>query len=145
VLLASVGNVGWVGCGFGGLTGLSCRIVGVANRIDSCWYGIREAFESWHIEPQFEGTCNDLWYASPPAHHGYYYFRPYNYRHVTAYSQDASRMGNDPAMPFSNEVFRRRYARKPEAMPQGSGWPNALPHHSAPLWQHSKPKAPRSK
>jgi len=108
------------------------------GRLWACWHTIRSAFDSWHIEPQFEGTCNDLWYVSPPAHHGYYYFSPYNYRHVTAYSRDASMMGMDPYMPFSNELFRRRYKRQPEAMPHSDISPHAYPQHSAPLWQRGR-------
>ncbi|HWL07831.1 MAG TPA: hypothetical protein VNQ76_05485 [Planctomicrobium sp.] len=47
-------------------------------------------------------TC-DLYphFAYFPEHHGYYYFRPYNYTTVLAHQSIAGRLGVDPANPYS--------------------------------------------
>ena len=49
-------------------------------------------------------------YAYPPANHGYYYFRPYNYISILDHQQRALSMGGDPRAPYANKVFERVYA-----------------------------------
>ncbi len=41
---------------------------------------------------------------------GYYYFRPYNHRHVAEQQQTVAKWGGDPRNPYANEVFRQVYA-----------------------------------
>lgn len=51
-------------------------------------------------------TC-DMYphYAYYPKHHGYYYFRPYNYTNVLAQQQIAVRLGGDARYPYSAQLL----------------------------------------
>ncbi len=71
-----------------------------------CW--------DWWISP-----C-DMVQHSPyyPAMHGNYYFRPYNAYRILQHQQAAVAWGEDPRNPYSNDVFRRVYAKMKE---QGAG------------------------
>ncbi len=40
----------------------------------------------------------------------YYYFRPYNYRHIAEHQDEAEAWGADRKMPYSNAVFQEVYA-----------------------------------
>jgi hypothetical protein len=42
-------------------------------------------------------------------YHGYYYHRPYNYRHVFEDSQLALQLGGDPRAPYATKMFERVY------------------------------------
>ena len=53
-------------------------------------------------------------YAYPPESHGYYYFRPYNYRHVLFAQQIAPLLGADPIAPYETEMFQKFYADVPD-------------------------------
>jgi len=56
-------------------------------------------------------TCDmPLHFAYYPAHHGYYYFRPYNYTHVLADQAIAPTLGGDWRMPYATLQFRDMYA-----------------------------------
>jgi hypothetical protein len=44
-------------------------------------------------------------YAYPPEHHGYYYYRPYNYVHVLEHQSSVVRLGGDPKNPYSVRMF----------------------------------------
>ncbi len=44
-------------------------------------------------------------YAYPPEHHGYYYYRPYNYVHVLEHQSSVIRLGGDPRNPYSVRMF----------------------------------------
>jgi hypothetical protein len=44
-------------------------------------------------------------YAYYPTDHGYYYDRPYNYRHVMRQQEAVTAWGGDPRNPYSNAVF----------------------------------------
>ena len=46
-----------------------------------------------------------------PSYGGYYYFRPYNYKHVLAQSQAAGRFGTSPMMPYSQQFWHRYQQR----------------------------------
>lgn len=45
-----------------------------------------------------------------PASGGYYYFRPYNYRHVFSQSRKAAAWGLPPQRPYSHDLWRKREA-----------------------------------
>jgi hypothetical protein len=49
-------------------------------------------------------------YAYPPAYHGYYYFRPYNYAHVLRDRDVVLRLQGDPLAPYATEMFKDIYA-----------------------------------
>lgn len=56
-------------------------------------------------------TCDmypHYWYY--PEHHGYYYFRPYNYTHIFEHQAIVARWGGDPRNPYSHELFHRLYS-----------------------------------
>jgi hypothetical protein len=40
----------------------------------------------------------------------YYYFRPYNYRHIAEHQDEAEAWGADRKMPYSNAIFQDVYA-----------------------------------
>lgn len=40
----------------------------------------------------------------------YYYFRPYNYRHIATQIDDAQTWGADRKLPYSNAMFQEVYA-----------------------------------
>ena len=42
-----------------------------------------------------------------PVHHGFHYFRPYNYKHIISQSAAAAALGMPPQMPYSQQVFSR--------------------------------------
>ena len=101
------------------------------------WSGVFVAtehlFGSWYLDPSFGGNCNDRFHVSPAPHQGYYYFQPYNYRHLVQHSQDGAAFGEDPQLPYSNEMFRRRYRLKPEATPDHNMDPEAIPAEPRPM------------
>lgn len=41
----------------------------------------------------------------------YYYFRPYNYRHVRQQQEQAAQWGASAGLPYSNEIFQSVYSR----------------------------------
>ncbi|GEM_PF-4277471 len=88
---------------------------------------------SWYLPPDVTGTCCDRFTHPPMPHQGYYYYRPYNYRHIQQYAQDGAAMGEDPQMPFAGEVFRARYRQKPEAAPDSNMEPEPLPLEPKPV------------
>ena len=45
-----------------------------------------------------------------PPMHGYYYFRPYNHRHIPEQQEAVKSYGGDPRNPYSNDIFKRVYA-----------------------------------
>lgn len=56
-------------------------------------------------------TCNmPQHHAYFPAANGYYYFRPYQHRHVPEQQQAVARYGGDPRNPYDNSVFNKVYA-----------------------------------
>lgn len=44
-------------------------------------------------------------YAYYPEHHGYYYFRPYNYMNVFDHIEKSMQMGGSPWHPYSVSMF----------------------------------------
>ena len=56
-------------------------------------------------------------YAYQPVHHGYYYFRPYNYINVEEHKAIIVRLGGDAQHPYSlamfDEVYEDYYALSP--------------------------------
>lgn len=44
-----------------------------------------------------------------PVDHGYYYFRPYNYRHIMEHQEAVMSWGGDPRNPYSNKMFEEIY------------------------------------
>ncbi|TWT51586.1 hypothetical protein KOR42_34740 [Thalassoglobus neptunius] len=56
-------------------------------------------------------TTGDMYphYAYKPEHHGYYYFRPYNYVTVLEQQEIGVRLGENRNHPYSIEVFDRIY------------------------------------
>ncbi|MFN0197554.1 MAG: hypothetical protein ACKVT0_12490 [Planctomycetaceae bacterium] len=46
-----------------------------------------------------------------PRHHGYFYYRPYNYIHVLEHQYQALSLGGDPRAPYHNRQFERVYER----------------------------------
>ena len=53
-----------------------------------------------------DSTCNmHPHYAYQPEHHGYYYFRPYNYTNVLAHQSVVAQWGGDPRSPYSRAMF----------------------------------------
>ncbi len=52
----------------------------------------------------WDSTCNLLpRTAYAPAHHGYYYYRPYNYQHVLAHQETP--IGAESHAPYTTTVF----------------------------------------
>ena len=98
-----------------------------------CNDGKEACFGSWFLNPRFGSNCNDRFYLTPAPHQGYYYFQPYNYRHLVQHSQDGAAMGEDPQTPYANELFRRRYRQKPEAAPDNNANPETTPMEPRPL------------
>jgi hypothetical protein len=64
-------------------------------------------------------TC-DLYphYAYYPMHHGYYYFRPYNYTTVLLQQGQIVKMGGDPRNPYSAQLIAN--INVPSAVPTTS-------------------------
>ena len=77
-----------------------------------------------------EGQCN---VCNMPQHYpyeavmGYYYFRPYNYRHIAEHQRAVTVWGGDPRNPYSNDLFKSVYAEM-EAMP----WTDSAPGEEVP-------------
>lgn len=82
-------------------------------------------------------TTGDLYphYAYYPEHHGYYYFRPYNYTTLLQQQQQAVQLGASPINPYSVSMldplmaeFARRYPVEQESYelvrPQRQALPN---------------------
>ncbi len=44
-------------------------------------------------------------YPYPPAYHGYYYFRPYNYTNILNQQGEVVAIGGDPKAPYSHKMF----------------------------------------
>jgi hypothetical protein len=83
-------------------------------------------------------TTGDMFphYAYYPQHHGYYYFRPYNWMHVLEHQARIVAMGGDSRNPYSVAIFDPIYEDFEQRFPQileppagsvqplGSGLPN---------------------
>ncbi len=54
------------------------------------------------------------YYAEPKM---YYYFRPYNYRHIPMQQGEALSFGASPGLPYSNAMFQQVYAELPPEKP----------------------------
>ncbi len=56
-------------------------------------------------------TTGDMYqhYAYYPAHHGYYYFRPYNYTNVLEHKSMVARLGGETNHPYSVAMFTPIY------------------------------------
>lgn len=56
-------------------------------------------------------------YAYYPQHHGYYYFRPYNWMHVLEHQSRVLGMGGDARNPYSVAMFGGIYEDFEERFP----------------------------
>lgn len=56
-------------------------------------------------------TTGDMYqhHAYYPAHHGYYYFRPYNYTNVLEHKATIASLGGEPSHPYSVAMFAPIY------------------------------------
>lgn len=63
-------------------------------------------------------TC-DMYphYAYYPEHHGYYYFRPYNYTTVLKHQEEILRLGGQPSNPYSVSMLKPLMAEYAERYP----------------------------
>eukprot|EP00913_Durusdinium_trenchii_P013425 g12606.t1 len=72
--------------------------------------------DDWcHRHCWLRSTCDmplRHWYR--PVDHGYYYFRPYNFRHIQQHSQLAPILGAKPQAPYETEMFKKFYADVPD-------------------------------
>ncbi len=122
-----------LGATYGAGKGVVGCVHGSCQRVAGCVHEFKECtFGSWYLDPQLGGDCNDRFHIAPPPHQGYYYFQSYNYRQLIQHAQDAAAMGEDPQLPYSNEVFRRRYRKRPEATPDSIVDPEPIPTEPRP-------------
>jgi len=56
-------------------------------------------------------TTGDMYphYPYPPAYHGYYYFRPYNYTNILRQKGEIIALGGNPKAPYAHKMFDRIY------------------------------------
>jgi len=146
--VAIVGMGPWGSGYYEGCSSCGCRNhwYGTCHGPLTGWYRGKEYFfGSWYMSPILNGNCNERFHLSPAPHQGYYYFQPYNYRHLVQHSQDGAAFGEDAQMPYSNEVFRRRYRQKPEATPDNNTDPEPAPIEPRPVAPGTgQPQEPRS-
>lgn len=93
-----------------------------ANCECDSWWGrcCNRCFGCWgHGGPCSCCSTCDLFphYPYYPEHHGYYYFRPYNYVHIFEHQAIVARWGGDARNPYSHELFTRLYDNLPVAPP----------------------------
>lgn len=64
-------------------------------------------------------TC-DMYphYAYFPEHHGYYYFRPYNFMHVFQHQEQVLQLGGDSRNPYSVSMFAPLHREFDERVPR---------------------------
>lgn len=70
-----------------------------------------------------------------PAYGGYYYYRPYNYKHVLSQSQTAAGFGMSPVMPYSQQFWHRYqnranfapFVNEPGGVPPMPAGPMSMP------------------
>lgn len=64
-------------------------------------------------------TTGDMYqhYAYYPAHHGYYYFRPYNYTNVLEHKAQIVALGGQRNSPYTHEILDATYERYYESNP----------------------------
>jgi hypothetical protein len=81
-------------------------------------------------EPWLHGYFQEI-----PAYGGYYYYRPYNYKHVLSQSQTAAGFGMSPVMPYSQQFWHRYenranlspYVNEPGGVPPMPSGPMPVP------------------
>ncbi len=88
------------GYGGGGFNGAGIPGGGIGG------YGADQQYPFDSPEPWLHGYFQEM-----PSYGGYYYFRPYNYKHVLAQSQAAGRFGTSPMMPYSQQFWHRYQQR----------------------------------
>jgi hypothetical protein len=117
----------WCGFGSSGVCGADasgCSLCGKhrchRNCLSKC------AHHGWGIARHgcckrhcLHSTC-DMYphYAYFPEHHGYYYFRPYNYMHIFEHQQQVLQLGGDPRNPYSVSMFAPLHREFEERVPR---------------------------
>ncbi len=90
------------GCSASGLTGEACSDCEECQACDDCKHWCGRHFRRW------DSTCNMPQHMPyDPMYHGYFTYRPYNYRHVLQAMQDP--MIGDPIAPYFTSMFRDVY------------------------------------
>lgn len=75
------------------------------------WYHTEPRLNRHGKVPHCRSTCNLLGHIEYfPEAHGNYYFRPYTFTRLLQQQDQAARMGINPALPYSNELYDKIYA-----------------------------------